>query len=180
MSNVVVNFLIYRWIIGLIHSSILLTSHFPFHSPFGQRCDSIHDPRTKAIDPNNQFWLPHCVLETKKLLTDVHIDWCKKLSFVEIHYGHTFGLFKGKLQQEQKNIIEMCFDDFYSSVIESTKSASNDANEIFPTMKKALTEAQRNEIALKMSYITADSDFSSNFENTRNGTTGMTSTSFEQ
>jgi hypothetical protein len=108
-------------------------------SPFGTRCTSIHDPRTKANDPKHQFWLPHCVLETKNLATDMHIDWFKNYSFMDIHYGHTFGIEsdsttfhagsgasggKNKNNEQKQMILKLedtvmnSFHEFYNAVIQ--------------------------------------------------------------
>jgi hypothetical protein len=41
------------------------------HSPFGQRCVNIHDPRIEGAHPS---WLPHSEAPSTNSQTDLHID----------------------------------------------------------------------------------------------------------
>lgn len=55
------------------------------------RCTCLHDPRISAKSEQNQWWLPHCALQSTHLDVDVHVDWYGKYNFSLSHYGHPFG-----------------------------------------------------------------------------------------
>lgn len=118
------------------------------YSPMGLRCNMLHDPRVAGSE---QWWLPHCVLQSNHLDVDIHVDWDGKYNFAHSHYGHPFGKgvemndwqgFYDEITQRKNAAVK---SSCISSPFVSTSSSSWSS-------PRFLTEYQRVQIALTMRH----------------------------
>lgn len=101
-----------------------------YHSPFGDRCTSIHDTN---IEGKHSAWLPR-INNVNALSTDYHIDWNTSYNFSLIHKGSPFGKHSDSAFSSYDNFTDMI------------------CNKTSPKKSKSLklSELQRIEIALDM------------------------------
>lgn len=71
----------------------MLSSNPVFVSPYGTRCNSIHDPRVSGTSPS---WLPHTETQGNTTGTDINVESMHQKRANEIHsdnpFGHQFSL----------------------------------------------------------------------------------------
>ena len=75
----------------LLLLNIIITAPYYYDSPYGHRCEGIHDPRAAGKE---KAWLRHYAMKptnSDHIKTDVHVDFYSYSTHSSTYHGHPFG-----------------------------------------------------------------------------------------